>query len=85
MTRPTPDRRYQGDDLQKMFEAGFAQCYDHDSFRTLDWIEHAVSSVGDEAGRCRRRAALLEGCAAALEVLADRQLESVVLWEDGAA
>jgi len=81
MTAPSPDRCYRDEQLQAAFEAGHAQMYDHDSFRTLDWIEHAVDDVADQADRCRRRAAMLEGAAAALQELADRQLESAVLWE----
>ena len=78
--RPTPERRYEDDARQHAYEAGFAQQYDHDSFRTLDWIEHAVDHEHDEAARCELRAAMLEGCADALLDLADRQMESAVLW-----
>ena len=73
--RPEPPRRYLDEPNQAACEAGFAQMYDHDSFRTLDWIEVAVDDVVGEAERCRRRAAMLEGCADALLELADRQLE----------
>ena len=79
--RPSPDRRYEDDNLQAAYETGWRQEYDHDSVHTLDWIEHAVDDVADQAERCRRRAAMLEGAAAALQELADRQLESAVLWE----
>ena len=81
MTRPSPERRYQDDGRQRAYETGWRQCWDHDSARVLDWIAHAVDHVHDEAERCRRRAAMLEGCADALQELADRQLESAVLWE----
>jgi hypothetical protein len=73
--RPQPERHYANEQLQAAYELGFAQCYDHDSFRMLDWIEVAVDGVAGEAERCRRRAAMLEGAAAALEELADRQHE----------
>lgn len=79
--RPLPKRRHADPERQIAYELGWAQMYDHDSFRTLDWIEHAVDDIHDEAERCRRRAAMLEGCADALQELADRQLEAVVLWE----
>jgi hypothetical protein len=73
--RPSPDRRYADEQLQAAYETGFQQTYDRDSFRMLDWVEVAVDQVAGEAERCRRRAAMLEGCAAALEELADRQHE----------
>jgi hypothetical protein len=73
--RPQPERRYADEQLQAAFETGFSQTWDHDSFRTLDWIEVAIDDIADQAERCRRRAAMLEGCAAALEELADRQHE----------
>lgn len=81
MTDRPVERRYEDDDRQAAYVTGFQQMYDHDSFRTLDWIEHAVDDVVGEAERCRRRAAMLEGAAAALEELADRQLEGAALWE----
>ena len=79
--RPTPDRRYEDDERQIAYEAGWRQEYDHDSLALLDRIETMVDDVHDEGERCRRRAAMLAGAAAALDELADRQLESVVLWE----
>jgi hypothetical protein len=39
--------------------------------------------VAGEAEWCRRRAAMLEGCAAALEELADRQHEGAAFAELG--
>jgi hypothetical protein len=82
--RPQPGRHYQ-DERQAAFEAGFQQCYDHDSFRMLDWIEVAVDGVVDEAERCRWRAAMLEGAADALLELADRQHGAAALWEEPAS
>ena len=78
--RPTVERRYEDDDRQRAYETGWRQQWDHDSFRTLDWIEHAVDHEHDEARRCELRAAMLEGCADALLELADRQMEGAVLW-----
>lgn len=70
--RPTPKRRHADPERQIAYEQGFAQCYDHDSFRTLDWMEHAVD---DEPTRCELRAAMLEGAADALLALVERQHE----------
>jgi hypothetical protein len=86
--RPSPERRYPDEQLQAAYETGFGQMYDHDSFRTLDWIEVAVDEVVGEAGRCRRRAAMLEGAADALLELAERQHEGAGFaaeWEAPAA
>lgn len=76
--RPTPERRYHDDERQVAYESGWRQMYDHDSFRTLDWIEVAVEHAPDESTRCELRAAMLEGCADALLELADRQHEGAV-------
>jgi hypothetical protein len=76
--RPAPHARYHDEQLHDAFESGFAQMYDHASFVLLDRIEHAVDGVRGEADLCRRRAAMLEGCADALLRLAERQ-------RDGAA
>lgn len=73
--RPTSERRYLDDPEKHAYEQGFAQIYDHDSFHTLEWIEAAVDGVHDVAERCRRRGAMLEGCADALLELAERQHE----------
>jgi hypothetical protein len=79
--RPQPERRYLDEPEQRAYEQGWHQMYDHDSFRTLDWIEVAIGDIADQAERCRRRAAMLEGAADALLELADRQHDSAVLWE----
>ena len=81
MTRPEPARRYLDEPEQHAYETGWRQMYDHDSFRTLDWIEVAVDGVQGEAARCRRRAAMLEGAADALLELADRQHEGAAFAE----
>lgn len=87
--RPTPERRYEDDERQRAYAAGFAQARDHDSHRMADWIEHAVShehalartpNGDDEAHRCELRAAAWEGAADLLLELADRAYESAVLW-----
>ena len=80
------DRAEPGAALSRRARAGtptrpVAAVYDHDSFRTLDWIEVAVDQVVGDAERCRRRAAMLEGAADALLELAERQHEGAVLWE----
>lgn len=75
MTRPTPERRYLEPNLQQAFELGFDQEYDHDSFVLLDRIEIAVGGEPDDATRCELRAAWLEGAAAALVELAERQYQ----------
>jgi hypothetical protein len=88
MSRPQPETRYQDDRLQHAYEQGFAQCYDHESFQLLDRIEVAVDGAADQAERCRRRAAMLEGAAAALEELANRQHEGAAFaraWGNEAA
>ena len=73
--RPTPARRYLDAPEQAAYESGWRQMYDHDSFRTLDWIEIAIDDIRDDALRCELRAAMLEGCADALLELAERQHE----------
>jgi len=63
------------DDRRRFQELGYRQCYDHDSFAMLDWIEQAVDDVRDDATRSELRAAMLEGAAEALLEFAERQHE----------
>lgn len=84
MSSPLVLERYLDGPEQAAYATGWHQMYDHDSFRTLDWIEVAVDEVVGEAGRCRPRAAMLEGAAAALVELARRQREGAEFaraWE----
>jgi hypothetical protein len=83
-----PDRRYRDGDLQAAYEQGWHQEYDHSSFELLERAEGVLDDVPDEAERCRRRAAWLEGAADALLELADRQHEGAAIaqaWEASAS
>ena len=55
--RPQPERRYEDDDRQRAYEQGWQQCWDHDSFRVLDWMNTPSTEVATGLLPTKRRGA----------------------------
>jgi hypothetical protein len=71
LSRPGPTAdRYKRPGLQRAYEAGFQQEYDHDSFALLDRFGWLFDEAPGQADGAERMAAMLEGAAGALRGLA---------------
>lgn len=73
---PQPDR-FERPELQAVYESGFAQEYDHDSFALLDRFSHLLDEAPSSAEGAERMAAMLDGAADALHALAQQRRDDL--------
>ncbi len=76
--KPTPSAdRFKRPELQMVYEAGFHQQYDHDSFVLLDRFSYLLEEAASSADGAEHMAAMLEGAADALHALAKQRLDDL--------